>query len=302
MAYIGKEPTVGNFQICDAISVVNGQAAYTMQVASTNVSPETANHMLVSLNGILQKPGSSFTISGSTITFASNLATGDVIDFIILLGNVLDLGVPSDDSVTAAKIADNAISEEHLDPTIITGLTALAAAPADTDEFIISDAGTLKRLDYSYIKGGGKVGQVVQTTKTDTTSTTGTSFADISGMSVAITPSASSSKVLVMAALSLSQNTGMSYKVIRDSSDIFRGDAASNRARGIAGGTSMNEGMLDSYHYCYLDSPSTTSEVTYKAQWLVQNDTAYLNRPHTDSDLYYYTRGASSITAMEILA
>jgi hypothetical protein len=41
MAYIGKEPTVGNFQICDAISVVNGQAAYTMQVASTNVSPET---------------------------------------------------------------------------------------------------------------------------------------------------------------------------------------------------------------------------------------------------------------------
>ena len=302
MAYIGKEPTVGNFQICDAISVVNGQAAYTMQVASTNVSPETANHMLVSLNGILQKPGSSFTISGSTITFASNLATGDVIDFIILLGNVLDLGVPSDDSVTAAKIADNAISEEHLDPTIITGLTALAAAPADTDEFIISDAGTLKRLDYSYIKGGGKVGQVVQTTKTDTTSTTGTSFADISGMSVAITPSASSSKVLVMAALSLSQNTGMSYKVIRGSTDIFRGDAASNRARGIAGGTSMNEGMLDSYHYCYLDSPSTTSEVTYKAQWLVQNDTAYLNRPHTDSDLYYYTRGASSITAMEILA
>ena len=58
MAYIGKEPQVGNYQICDAISVVNGQAAYTMQVASTNVSPESANHILVSLNGILQKPGS----------------------------------------------------------------------------------------------------------------------------------------------------------------------------------------------------------------------------------------------------
>ena len=154
MAYIGKQPVVGNFQVCDAISVVNGQAAYTMQVGSANVEPENANHMLVSLNGILQKPGSSFTISGATITFASNLATGDVIDFIILLGNVLDLGVPSDDSVTAAQIADNAISEEHLDPTIITGLTALGAAPADTDEFLISDAGTLKRIDYSYIKGG----------------------------------------------------------------------------------------------------------------------------------------------------
>jgi len=103
MAYIGKEPVVGNFQVCDAISVVNGQAAYTMQVSSTNVVPESANHMLVSLNGILQKPGSSFTVSGSTITFASNLATGDVIDFIMLLGNVLDLGVPSDATVTDAK-------------------------------------------------------------------------------------------------------------------------------------------------------------------------------------------------------
>jgi hypothetical protein len=103
MAYIGKEPIVGNFQVCDAISVVNGQAAYTMQVSSTNVVPESANHMLVSLNGILQKPGSSFTVSGSTITFASNLATGDVIDFIMLLGNVLDIGTPSDSTVTDAK-------------------------------------------------------------------------------------------------------------------------------------------------------------------------------------------------------
>jgi len=103
MAYIGKSPSIGNFQVCDAISVVNGQAAYTMQVSSTNVVPESANHMLVSLNGILQKPNSSFTVSGSTITFASALATGDVIDFIMLLGNVLDLGVPSDATVTDAK-------------------------------------------------------------------------------------------------------------------------------------------------------------------------------------------------------
>ena len=104
MPYIGKQPTVGNFQVCDAISVVNGQAAYTMQVGGSNVEPENANHMLVSLNGVLQKPGSSFTISGSTITFASNLATGDVIDFIILLGDVLNIGAPSDDTVSLAKL------------------------------------------------------------------------------------------------------------------------------------------------------------------------------------------------------
>jgi hypothetical protein len=94
MAYIGKTPVIGNFQVCDAISVVNNQAAYTMQVGGVNVSPESANHMLVSLNGILQAPTTSFTVAGSTITFASNLVTGDVIDFIQILGNVLDLGVP----------------------------------------------------------------------------------------------------------------------------------------------------------------------------------------------------------------
>ena len=144
MPYIGKTPTVGNFQVCDAISVVNGQAAYTLQVGGANVAPESANHMLVSLNGILQKPGSSFTISGSTMTFASNLATGDVIDFVQILGNVLDLGTPSDDTVTAAKLNND----------IISGQTALGAEPADTDEFLVSDAGTIKRVDYSYIKGG----------------------------------------------------------------------------------------------------------------------------------------------------
>ena len=143
MAYIGKQPVVGNFQVCDAISVVNGQAAYTMQVGSANVEPENANHMLVSLNGILQKPGSSFTISGSTITFASNLATGDVIDFIILLGDTLNVGTPSDDSVGAAQIKND----------IISGQTALTSSPADTDELLISDAGTIKRIDVSLVGG-----------------------------------------------------------------------------------------------------------------------------------------------------
>ena len=156
MAYIGKQPTIGNFQVCDAISVVNGQAAYTMQVSSSIVEPESANHMLVSLNGILQKPGSSFTISGATITFASNLVTNDVIDFIMLLGNVLDLGTPSDSTVTAAKIGANAVTGAKLNTDVISAQTALATAPADTDEFMVSDGGVLKRIDYSLIKGGGQ--------------------------------------------------------------------------------------------------------------------------------------------------
>ena len=142
MAYIGKTPTVGNFQKCDAISVVNGQAAYTLQVGGSNVSPESPNHILVSLNGVLQAPTDSYTVSGATLTFASNLATGDVIDFVILLGNVLDLGVPSDGTVTNAKLAQD----------IISGETELAATPAGTDELLISDAGTLKRIDASFFQ------------------------------------------------------------------------------------------------------------------------------------------------------
>ena len=161
MAYIGKQPVVGNFQVCDAISVVNGQAAYTMQVGSTNVEPENANHMLVSLNGILQKPGSSFTISGSTITFASNLATGDVIDFIILLGDTLNVGTPSDDSVGAAQIKND----------LISGTTALTSAPDDKDEFLVSDACTLKRIDYSLIKSAPGLNLISTTTVSSSAST-----------------------------------------------------------------------------------------------------------------------------------
>tara|TARA_R100001377_G_scaffold85090_1_gene70246 strand:- start:1105 stop:2079 length:975 start_codon:yes stop_codon:yes gene_type:complete len=157
MAYIGKQPVVGNFQVLDAISVVNGQAAYTMQVASTDISPQSANHMLVSLNGVLQKPGSSYTVSGATITFASNLVTNDVIDFIQVLGDVLNTGTPSDGAVLTAGLAANAVTGAKLNTDVISAQTALAAEPADTDEFLVSDAGVLKRIDYSLIKGGGSL-------------------------------------------------------------------------------------------------------------------------------------------------
>ena len=69
MAYIGKIPATGAFQKCDALSA-SGTADYTLQVGSTNVVPESVNHMIVSLNGVIQQPGSSggFTVSGSTLS------------------------------------------------------------------------------------------------------------------------------------------------------------------------------------------------------------------------------------------
>ena len=143
MAYIGKSPVIGNFVKLDAITAVNGQAAYTMQNGGSNFTDyESVNQFLVSLNGTIQAPTDSFTVCGSTLTFASNLSTGDVIDFIMVFGNSLSAGTPTDDTVTAAKLNND----------IISGQTELASEPADTDEFLVSDAGTLKRIDYSLIK------------------------------------------------------------------------------------------------------------------------------------------------------
>jgi len=126
VSYIGKQPVVGNFQVCDSISVVNGQAAYTLQVGGSNVEPESPNHMLVSLNGVLQAPTSSYTVSGATLTFASNLATNDSIDFVMLLGNVLDIGTPSDGVITEPKLAANTGGIVDWQ-AVVTGATTMVA-------------------------------------------------------------------------------------------------------------------------------------------------------------------------------
>ncbi len=297
MAYIGKEPIVGNFQKCDAITVVNGQAAYTLQVSSTNVVPESANHMLVSLNGILQAPVTSFTVSGSTLTFASNLATGDVIDFVILLGNVLDLGVPSDDTVGAAQIKDD----------LISGTTALASEPADTDELLVSDAGTLKRLDYSLIKGSTVNIQSTLYNSRVTQSISANTITNITGLSVAITPTSTSSKILILARFmgECSQepqdkmfgiNRGTTY--INEADTQYSSLAYGMMPAAISyGAGDNNDSTPESCTIMTVDSPSTTSSTTYYMTFHDdQATTLYINRMVTDT----HERGSSEIIAIEI--
>jgi len=170
MAYIGKEPIVGNFQKCDAISVVNGQAAYTLQVGSTNVSPESVNHMIVSLNGVIQSPTTAYTVSGATLTFASNLATGDVIDFVILLGNVLDVGTPTDNTVATAKIQDDAVTLAKMaagtDGQIITydaSGNPTAVGPG-TDGQVLTSTGAGSPPAFEAVSAGFTAGAVTATT------------------------------------------------------------------------------------------------------------------------------------------
>ena len=107
MAYIGTIPTSGDFVLLDSITT-SATASYTMQKNSVNFTPQSANHMIVSLNGTIQAPVSSFTVSGSTLTFASALTSSDVIDFILVLGNVNDVG-------TATTVVDSAITKNKTD-------------------------------------------------------------------------------------------------------------------------------------------------------------------------------------------
>ena len=116
MAYIGKTPIVGNFQKCDALTA-SATADYTLQVGSSNVSPESVNHMIVSLNGVIQSPTTAYTVSSSTLSFASALTSSDTIDFVILLGNVLDIGTPSDATVTYAKTIEGTFVNTEVSTT-----------------------------------------------------------------------------------------------------------------------------------------------------------------------------------------
>ena len=251
MAYIGKTPVIGNFVKLDSITVVNGQAAYTMQNGGVNfTSYDNVNQFLVSLNGVLQAPTDSFTVSGSTLTFASNLSTGDVIDFVLVLGNSLDIGTPSDNTVTAAKLNDD----------IISGSTELASEPADTDEFLVSDAGTIKRIDYSLIKGGGKVLQVVYVNTSTEVSVTSSTWTDL--VSTTITPASTSNKVLALCSIgSLARHSGdteLQLRLRRDSTTVGETKGLNDGSSSYisTAGCSINE----------LDAPSSTSSLTYKLQ------------------------------------
>ena len=285
MAYIGKSPVIGNFVKLDAITAVNGQAAYTMQNGGSNFTDyESVNQFLVSLNGTIQAPTDSFTVSGSTLTFASNLSTGDVIDFIMVFGNSLSAGTPTDGTVTAAKLNND----------IISGQTELASEPADTDEFLVSDAGALKRIDYSLIKGSGKLLQIQNMSSTAETSTSqydGT-FVD-TALTDTITCSSSSSKVLIFP--SFPHRTSNS-----------NGNAIVTVKRAISGGatTTLSSGSLGFAHtyetnftmtsFFVLDEPNTTSEITYTIQLRSDNSaaTVYVGRSNATSQLFLFEIGA----------
>ena len=151
----------------------------------------------------------------------------------------------------------------------------------------------------------GNVLQVLQATKTDAYTTTNTSYNTPTGLSVSITPSSTSSKILVIASIDFGVNgdSGHTYaRIYRDTTSIFEASAAGGRnlatfAQNNSGG---NGGRCQTT--TYIDSPSTTSAITYSIQVKSSNSTiVYVNRSVRDADAGSYDgRTVSSITVMEV--
>ena len=168
----------------------------------------------------------------------------------------------------------------------------------------------LTAAEMNNLRGAFRILQVVSAAKTDTFTTSSTSFTDVTGLSVSITPSATSSKILVMVTTNTSSEdavvTNNMVQLVRDSTAIFIGDSAGSRIQTSFVGNSMPADELNqtrSVALTYLDSPATTSATTYKVQAKVtQAGAVYVNRAFTDADSNIQGRSASSITVMEISA
>jgi len=160
-------------------------------------------------------------------------------------------------------------------------------------------------LSFGTISSGANAGEVIQVvsaTKTDTFSTSSSSFVDVTGLSVSITPSSASNKILVIATLHGANSTQYSWgRIARDGTGICVGDAnGSNTRSSFENYYHADDSMIMGGTNNFLDSPSTTSSITYSVQALSGDGTLYINRHGSTDSTASRGRVASSITVMEV--
>ena len=195
-----------------------------------------------------------------------------------------------------------------------TGTFTLASPATNTDRTLTlpDEAGTV--LTTAGVPASampaGSVLQVVSTTKTDTFSASMASGAvtDITGLAASITPTSTSSKILVMVDVSATHNAGGSgFVVTRGGTPISVGDAGGSRTRISFGGATTDDASAENHivnnSAQILDEPATASSVTYQVQIYnsrVSTQTHYVNQSALDPNNSYSPRTASRITLMEI--
>jgi len=285
MAYIGLEPSNSFVSLKRQVITGDGTASYTLDHSVASV-----NDVAIFVNNVRQDPAG-YSISGAALTLGGTIQSSDDC-YVIFLGQALQTVTPGGATITGSMLNNSLISDK----------TALTSAPASTDEFLVSDAGTLKRVDASLV-GRGKLLQVVSVSKNDTFTTTSTSFTDVTGLTADITPSSTSNKVLVtvmIGRLTTDDGGGVTAELNRGGSSIYdlgQGGATDGFAAGGGGGMSNNDRKNDVAFIQYLDSPSSTSALTYKIRIKrTSSGSAFINRWGLNDD-----QGAvSSITLMEI--
>ena len=173
MAYVGTPIEVGN-QFSSLVGKrFSGDASTT--AFTLDVRANSALDIEVFVENVRQDPNSAYTVDGTTLTFTAAPPSGTNNIYVVHQAPTVASVSPTAGSVTASSF----------DNSVISGHTALAATPADTDEFLVSDAGTIKRIDFSHIKG--VVRQVVQASTTTQTQVQTTSFGD-TNLTGSITP------------------------------------------------------------------------------------------------------------------
>jgi len=137
MAYVGTPiDTQNQFQ-----SLVgkrfNGDASTT--AFTLDVAPSSTLDIEVFVENVRQDPNSAYSLSGTTLTFAAAPPSGTNNIYVVHQAKAVGTISPAAGTVNA----------DSFDNTVISGHTALATTPATTDEFLVSDAGTIKRVDFS---------------------------------------------------------------------------------------------------------------------------------------------------------
>jgi hypothetical protein len=191
-----------------------------------------------------------------------------------------------------------------------TARSAALASPLEGMVTYLEDTSSYESYDgaaWIGFGGGSGILQVVSTAKVDTFTTSSTTFTTVTGLTATITPTSTSSKILIMSQISHSLANGISYghfKVIGGNTASYVGNASGNNVQAVFGGLGGSDDSVNlaSGSIIYLDSPATTSSVTYEIQCRIGvSGSVFINRPsNIIDDNANRTRGASSITLMEV--